>query len=166
MDLSKQQWDGAEQFDAAYLDLARALLSDGRIGSVRDLLFVAGRHRDLWESDDGIELLGELIALLLAGLAEGRIADVVPALAICPPDLAITAIDLLLDAFYPDRMPVDLDRLEEPALVCLALLVAAAGRRDQALHLIDQARSLRGGQTFRGMAAIVRDHLAESIDAL
>ena len=162
MDLSVTSWDGAQLFDAAYLDLAQALVAEGRVGPIRDLMLVAGRHPDLWASEAGTNLLADLLALLLDGLAEGQVAEVVPALAICPPDLAGQAIDLLLGAFFPEGGEEDLAALDDAALLCLALLVGAAGEHDEAIGLIDQAMAQRDDELFAFAALVVRDHLRQA----
>ena len=159
MDLSIQRWEGTDQFDAAYLDLARALVAEGRIGAIRDLMLVADRHPDLWASEAGNGLLADLVVLLLEGLAAGHVGDVVPALAICPPDLAQAAIDLLLGAFLPDGAEVDPRRLDDAALLCLALLTSATGRRQDATALIDEALANRYSEDFVMAALAAGDHL-------
>ena len=159
MDLSSRQWEGVEQFDAAYLDLARALIAEGRIGSVRDLMLVANRHPDLWVSDAGQTLLADLIVLLLEGLAEGHVADVVPALAICPPDLALTGIDLLRGAFFAEGAAVEMRRLDDAGLLCFALLTGAAGQHVQAIAWIDEALANRYSEDFVLAAETVGNHL-------
>ena len=159
MDLSKQHWEGTELFDAAYLDLAQALIAEGRIDAVRDLMLVAAQHPQLWASEAGTTLLEDLIALLRDGLAEGHVADVVPALAVCPPDLAMAAIDLLLDAFFPEGVEVDLHRLDDATLLCLALLVGSTGRRDQAIALLEKSLGHRHSDVFTISAPMVRNHL-------
>ncbi len=159
VDLSTRQWDKADQFDAAYLDLARALIAEGRVGSVRDLMMVAGRHPDLWASEAGQSLLADVIVLLLEGLTEGQIGDVIPALAICPPDLAQAAIMLLNGAFFPNGTPVDPGRLSDAALLCLALLTGAVGEHGQALAMIQAALASRYSEDFTHAAAAASDHL-------
>ncbi len=165
MELSTRHWEGVEQFDAAYLELARALIEEGRIGSIRDLMLVAGRHADLWASAEGKNLLADVIVLLLEGLAEGHVDDVVPALAICPPALAQAAIDLLQGAFFPSGTEIDPRRLDDAGLLCFALLLGAIGQHGRAIAMIDGALACRYSEDFVQAAIVVSDHLREACEA-
>jgi hypothetical protein len=159
VELSNSHWQGADRFDAAYLDLAQALIAEGRVGCVRDLLLVAGRHRGLWASPAGTSLLADVIVLLLEGLADGHVAEVVPAFAICPPDLARTGMDMFTAAYFPNGAEVDPHRLGDAALLCLALLTGAIGRHDEAIAMIDEALASRYSEDFTQAALTVVDHL-------
>jgi hypothetical protein len=165
VELSTRYWEGVEQFDAAYLELARALIEEGRVGSIRDLMLVAGRHSDLWASAEGKNLLADLIVLLLEGLAEGHVHDVVPALAICPPTLAQAAIDLLQGAFFPRGTDIDPRRLDDAGLLCFALLTGATGQPGRAMAMIDGALATRYSEDFVHAAIVARDHLREACEA-
>jgi hypothetical protein len=159
VDISTRHWEGVEQFDAAYLELAQAIIAEGRVGSVRDLMLVAGRHPDLWASQAGASLLADVIVLLMEGLAEGQVAEVIPALAICPPDLAQAGMDMLLGAFFPAGTALDARRLSDAALLCLALLTAAIGQHSQAVALIDAGLANRYSEDFSSAALVIGDHL-------
>ena len=165
MELSVRHWEGVDHFDAAYLELARAMIEEGRIGSIRDLMLVAGRHPDLWVSPEGNDLLADLIVLLLEGLAEGHVTDVVAALAICPPDLAQAAIALLQGAFFPKGAEIDPRRLDDAGLLCFALLTGAVGSHGQAIAMIDGALANRYSEDFVHAALMVRDHLRQACEA-
>ena len=148
--------------DEHYLSLSRDMLADGRADAARAILIAADRHTALWESDDGVALLADVVATLIDMLAVRRVADAIAAATVFPRRLAAQAIDLLLLAFFPDDGEANLATLDDAAFLCVALLLGARGDAADVPGFIDEALAQRTDPDFDFAALVIRDHFARS----
>lgn len=123
---------------ADYLALLTGAIVSGEPHALLAVLATADDHAALWCTDAGQEALAAAIGLLLDALAEGRPADAIEAIKAFPAGFAERAHDLLLLAFFPDGHVGPLAKLDDAALLCLALLTHRLGRRTRANDLIGQ----------------------------
>lgn len=111
--------------------------------AVRPVLAMLGGDPALIEDERVPDILVQALVAMIDRLGEEDVEGVAETLMGIAPPLAAYARDILLAGQFPDDV-VDLDRLDDPSALCLALLVDAAGDGEQATDFLEAQRARRG----------------------
>ncbi|MBO9712518.1 hypothetical protein [Sphingomonas sp.] len=99
----------------------------------------------------------QLLDRIDRGDTEGALAS----MAACPEAFAEQVHDTLLLAFWSDGVMGDPTDLPDCALLALALLLGASGRRRAVGVFLDEVSHDRDAEWFRAPAALIAAHYAE-----
>ncbi len=155
-------WMGSDLTDEAFIEAARELLSQGEIVLLPNMLILAERHPDVWQSEAGQALLIGMLTLLIDTFELNDGSGALAAMDVCLPHLARQAHDLLLMAFFPDGAMGDPADLDDAALLTLALLIGASGRTAEVSSFLDRAQVGRSSYYFTLAADQIRARYAAS----
>lgn len=159
MNQTTSNWIGAELSDAEFADLATQLLSRDDIALLPTLLVQAGRHPDLWATEDGQAIIAAMLNLLVDTLDAGQVAETLEAMRVCPPALAKQAYNILILAFFPEGTGDTAD-LDDAVVFALAILLGASGRGGDVAGFLDGVKPGRAESWFLPPATLIADHFA------
>ena len=148
--------------DLDYLRLAQSALAQRSLPALVALFATADERPDLWVCDAGQMLLVEMLGTVLDALGEDDVSHAVELIGACPVSLAEKSHGLLLLSFFPDGHVGDLARLDDVALICLALLTYRMGHRGRASELLDKALERSLPPQYRDAADFVRRQFAST----
>jgi FkbH-like protein len=140
---------GSDLTDEAFVEAAREMLSRGEISLLPNILVLSERHRDVWPTETGQELLISMLQQLIEGFDVNDVPLVLAAMDVCVPHLAQQALDLMIMAFFPDGVIGDVTNLDDAALLTLAVLIGASGQRAELATFLDRARLGRNSYYFQ-----------------
>lgn len=136
---------GTDLSNEDFVGRARFLVPRGGASALASVFVLAERHHAVWSTEQGGELLVEMLEAMLDAIEVDGIAPVLDAFAACPAHLAETLYATLLQAFGGS---VDLADLGDAVVLCFAVLTGAAGRIDEVAPLLAGAGNGRAEQTF------------------
>jgi hypothetical protein len=137
------------------------MIAEGGLSAVASILTLLGKDAELAASEWGQIILIEAMSLVIDGLADDDVHEAMSALANCTKGVAALARDILIGVMFPDGA-INVMSLDEPALLCLALLIAASGDTAGALILLDQMTRRNNMLGLVPTAAAIHAHVARS----
>jgi hypothetical protein len=143
------------------LVLVDDMIAEDGLEGVAAVLALLGRDPELAASEWGQIILIEAMSLVIDALANDEVHDAMLALSNCTKRVATLAQDMLFGVMFPDGA-INLMSLDEPALLCLALLIAASGDTPGALTLLDQMTRRNNMLGMVPTAGAIHAHVARS----
>jgi hypothetical protein len=143
------------------LVLADDMIAEGGLAAIAPVLALLGQDSEFAGSEWGQIILIDAMSLIIEGLANDEVHDAILALSNCTKSVAELARSILVGVMFPDRV-VNVMSLDEPALLCLALLIAASGDTPGALALLDQMTRRNNMLGLVPTAGAIHAHVARS----
>ena len=141
--------------------LADDMIAEDGLAGVASVLALLGRDPDLAASEWGQIILIEAMSRVIDALANDDVHDAMLALSNCTKRVATLAQEMLFGVMFPDGA-INMMSLDEPALLCLALLIAASGDTAGALILLDQMTRRNNMLGLVPTAGAIHAHVARS----